>query len=66
MVGGPSHFRPTCHIQVTVSGPKVGLVYKGNILQSLNILIIDLPLEKSSPWEKGFLLGPRNNQQIGA
>ena len=51
---------------MTVGGPKVGLVYKGNIIESLNIEIIDFPLGKSSPWEKGFLLGPGLNQQIGA
>ena len=28
--------------------------------------MIDLPLGKRSPGEKGFLLGPRLNQQIGA
>ena len=50
-------------------GPKVGLVYIVIILQSLNIQIIDFPLRKRSPWEKGFHLGQsnqQNNQQIGA
>ena len=51
---------------MTVGGPKVGLVYKGNIIESLNIEIIDFPLGKSSPGEKGFLLGPGLNQLIGA
>ena len=49
-----------------VGGPNPVVVYKANILQSLNCNVIDMPWGKRPPGEKGFLLGPRIKQQIGA
>ena len=49
-----------------VDGPNPVVVYKGNILQSLNCNVIDMPWGERPPGEKGFLLGPGNKQQIGA
>ena len=48
-----------------VGGPNSVVVYKGNILQSLNCNVIDMPWGERPPGEKGFLLGPGNKQQIG-
>ena len=48
-----------------VGGPNPVVVYKGNILQSLNCNVIDMPWGGKTPWRKGFSLGPENKQQIG-
>ena len=60
------NFRPTSHMLLTVGGPNPVVVYKANIVQSLNCNVIDMPWGKRPPGEKGFLLGPGNKQQIGA
>ena len=49
-----------------VGGPNPVVVYKGNILQSLNCNVIDMPWGERPPGEKGFPLEPGNKQQIGA
>ena len=49
-----------------VGGPHPVVVYKGIILRSLNCNVIDMPLGKRPPGEKGFLMGPEYKQQIGA
>ena len=58
--------RPTFSHLDMVGGPNPVVVYKGNILQSLNCNVIDMPLGKRPPGERGFLMGPGNKQQIGA
>ena len=49
-----------------VGGPNPVVVYKENILQSLNCSVIDMPWGERPPGEKGFLLGSGNKQQKGA